>query len=567
MSVFHHSNSFLTRRILIVEDEPENQEYLANILQGDYDLVFAENGKEALELITHDNAFSLILLDLQMPIMGGVQFMNALDAYNLLSVIPVIVMAEEYDPEIRSVQKWTSDFITKPFRMPEAIVARCARIIELFENKVIISNTERDSITGLYTHDFFFEYLHQIDFLDRSTDRDAVVFNIEHFHLINEIYGRVFGDEILAKLGECLRYMFSTLNAIACRAGADMFFIYCEHQDDYREFLNKLQNTLAQFAYIRNIRIRMGVWQYVDRNIEPETWFDRANNTCDRISGNYTTDLAYYNTEMHAQHIFEEQLIHDIQEAIDKKHLTVYYQPKYDIEGSQPHLRSAEALIRWNHPTLGFINPASFIPLFESNGLIQKVDQYVWNEAAAQVRAWKDQYGISVPVSVNVSRIDIYDPDFQDNFCRILNKYNLTTNEYFLEITESAYSENASRLISVLDDLRSRGFHIEMDDFGAGYSSLSMLTALPIDILKIDMTFVRNMEKSDKNRKMVELIVDIAKFLKIPAIAEGVETKSQLNALKEMGCHIIQGFYFSKPVPPQDFSAFVETEARMRETG
>ena len=564
MHFFKQSNPFLRRRILIVEDEPDNRNYLANMLQEDYDLSFAENGKDALRLLAEDSAFSLILLDLQMPTMGGVQFMNAFSASSQLTNIPVIVMAEESDFEIKSVQKWTSDFITKPFRMPEAILARCARIIELFENKALISNTEKDPISGLYTHDYFFEYLHQIEFLDRGTDRDAVVFNIEHFHLINEIYGRSLGDEILVRLGQCLQSMLASLNAIACRAGADVFYIYCVHQDDYKEILKTLQDTLSPFTSIRNIRIRMGVWQLVDRSLEPEAWFDRANNACERISGNFTTTLTYYNKELHGKHLYEEQLIRDIQEAIDKKHLAIYYQPKYDVSGQRPRLKSAEALIRWIHPTLGFINPGDFIPLFESNGLIQKVDHYVWNEAASQLRKWKDEFGLTVPVSVNVSRIDIYDPELEDRFCNILDRYKLTTDEYFLEITESAYSENADRLIAVLEELRKKGFHIEMDDFGSGYSSLSMLTALPIDILKIDMTFVRNMEKSAKNRKLVELIVDIAKFLKVPAVAEGVETKSQLEALKEMGCHVIQGFYFSKPVPSQDFATFIEAEVKMR---
>jgi EAL domain-containing protein (putative c-di-GMP-specific phosphodiesterase class I) len=318
-------------------------------------------------------------------------------------------------------------------------------------------------------------------------------------------------------------------------------------------------------ANVNNIRIRIGVWQYVDRSIvEPETWFDRAKTACDRISGNFATSVALYNSGLHNKHLREERLIRDIHEAVAQKHLKVYYQPKYAIQGDKPHLRSAEALIRWIHPELGFINPGDFIPLFESNGLIQMVDYYVWKEAAAQIRRWKEEYGMSVPVSVNVSRIDIYDPQLENKLCNIMETNGLSPNEYMIEITESAYSENSKGLIEVLNSMRSKGFHIEMDDFGTGYSSLSMLTALPIDILKIDMSFVRNMEKDERNLKLVELVAGIAKFLKIPAVAEGVETQSQLDTLKGMGCQIIQGYFFSKPVPPKDFVPFIEKELERR---
>ena len=202
------------------------------------------------------------------------------------------------------------------------------------------------------------------------------------------------------------------------------------------------------------------------------------------------------------------------------------------------------------------ISPGDFIPLFESNGLIQKLDRYVWKEAARQVGEWKKTYGISVPVSVNVSRMDIYYPKLRDDFKELLKENGLETNELMLEITESAYADNADQLVNVIENLRSDGFVIEMDDFGSGYSSLNMLTTIPIDALKMDMKFIRNMQKDEKSMKLVELVLDIAKFLQVPVIAEGVETEEQLMLLKERGCDIIQGYYFSKPVPAEEFTQF-----------
>jgi EAL domain-containing protein (putative c-di-GMP-specific phosphodiesterase class I) len=267
---------------------------------------------------------------------------------------------------------------------------------------------------------------------------------------------------------------------------------------------------------------------------------------------------------MQERSIYQQRMIEDIDDSIANHDFVVYFQPKFGIRGDEPRLRSAEALIRWKHPELGMISPGDFIPLFESNGLIQKLDNYVWREAAKQVRAWKDAYGISIPVSVNVSRIDICDPELEEKLVQIMADFTLSPDDLMLEITESAYADNARRLVEVIDHLRAMGYKIEMDDFGSGYSSLNMLTTISIDVLKMDMKFVRNMQKDEKSLKLVELILDIAEFLNVPVVAEGVEEESQLKLLKERGCELIQGYYFSKPVPPEEFEVFIREELEKR---
>ena len=557
--------SFVLRQnVMVIEDEPGNQKILQNILEEIYNVTAVENTQDALSLLSDQNTFySLILVELDLPDDECAEFLRQRNQDSFLRNIPVIVLTGD-GTDKGTLNLGADEFIRKPFNTPSVILARSARIIDAYENKSLMQQTEKDRLSGLYRLDYFFEYLRQIVPFDMGTDRDAVVIDIEHFRLINEIYGRGLGDSILAQIGNYLQQILTSLNAIACRAAADTFYLYCIHQDDYQELQLTLQDLLSRKAQVNNIRVRIGIWPNVDRSIEPEAWFDRAQSACNRISGNYTTSVAYYNSDLHTRHLREERLIRDIYEAIEQKQLKVFYQPKYSIQGDVPHLRSAEALIRWIHPSLGFISPADFIPLFESNGLIQMVDNYVWSEAAAQVRLWKEEHNFTVPVSVNVSRIDIYDPNLQNNLINILETNKLSPNEYLIEITESAYSENSQGLIDVLESLRNNGFQIEMDDFGTGYSSLSMLTSLPIDILKIDMSFVRNMDKDEKNRKMVELIIGIAKFLKVPCIAEGVETEQQLNTLKQMGCDVIQGYYFSKPVPPEEFAAFIEKEKSLQ---
>jgi len=551
----------LRRHILIVDDEIINREILGNLLSKDYEVHFAENGKEALDtLLLREHIYSLILLDLLMPVMDGFELLDNIKKDEKLRSIPIIVMTSEKDAEVKSIKLGAADFITKPYDMPEVILARCQRIIELQEDKSIIHAAEKDHLTGLYTKDFFTEYIKQIEKYNPDKTMDVSVINIEHFHLINELYGRKEGDKALICIANTLSELLNEMNGIGSRTEADYFYIYNENNDDYDKVLHRLLDSLSKEMPSAHVRLRMGVYKEVDKELTAENWIDRAKTACDRIRGDYSRHIAYYNNEFYEKSKYQEKLISDIEGAITNKDLVVYYQPKYNIQGDEPHLRSAEALIRWNHPEFGMISPGDFIPLFESNGLIQKLDHYVWREAAEQVGKWKKKYGMSVPVSVNVSRMDIYYPKLRDDFKTLLKENGLDNNELMLEITESAYADNADQLVNVIEKLRNDGFMIEMDDFGSGYSSLNMLTSIPIDALKMDMKFIRNMQKDEKSMKLVELILDIADFLQVPVIAEGVETEEQLLLLKERGCDVIQGYYFSKPVPPEEFTTFIERE-------
>ena len=551
----------LRRHILIVDDEMINREILGNLLSKDYEVHFAENGKEALDtLLLREHIYSLILLDLLMPVMDGFELLDNIKKDEKLRSIPIIVMTSEKDAEVTSIKLGAADFITKPYDMPEVILARCQRIIELQEDKSLIHAAEKDHLTGLYTKDFFTEYIKQIEKYKPDRKMDITVINIEHFHLINELYGRKEGDKALICIADTLSELLNEIGGIGSRTEADYFYIYNENNDDYDKVLHRLLDSLSKEMPSAHVRLRMGVYKEVDKELTAENWIDRAKTACDRIRGDYSRHIAYYNNEFYEKSKYQEKLISDIEGAITNKDLVVYYQPKYNIQGDEPHLRSAEALIRWNHPEFGMISPGDFIPLFESNGLIQKLDRYVWREAAEQVGKWKKKYGMSIPISVNVSRMDIYYPKLRDDFKSLLKENGLDNNELMLEITESAYADNADQLVNVIDHLRNDGFMIEMDDFGSGYSSLNMLTTIPIDALKMDMKFIRNMQKDEKSMKLVELILDIAKFLQVPVIAEGVETEEQLLLLKERGCDIIQGYYFSKPVPPEEFTTFIERE-------
>ena len=549
------------RRVLVVDDEEVNREILGNILGTQYEVSYAENGRQAYDML-HERLtrYSLILLDLLMPEMDGFELLEKIKSEEAVSNIPVIVMTSEKSAEVRSIKMGADDFITKPYDMPEVILARCERIIQLYEDKSIIRSAEKDDLTDLYTREFFQEYIRQIDGSGHGSQMDAIVLNIEHFHMLNEMFGRKTGDSVLKKIADMVTAMLGEGVCIGCRPDADYFYFYLEHRDSYDEVFKALSEELSGISKIPGVRMRLGVYQNVDTNISIEDRFDHAKYACDRIRGDYNRQISFYSKEENEKDLYHEQLINDIDNAILNKDLVVFYQPKYGIQCDEPELRSAEALIRWRHPKYGMISPGDFIPLFESNGLIQKLDHFVWEEAARQIRKWKDEYGITVPVSVNVSRVDIYDAQLEDRLVRILKDNDLDAKELMLEITESAYADDAKGLTDVVTKLRESGFRIEMDDFGSGYSSLNMITEIPIDVLKMDMKFIRNMNKDAKSLKLVELVIEIADYLGVPVVAEGVEDKSQLDQLKSMGCELIQGYYFSKPVPPEEFNKFIEAE-------
>ncbi len=545
------------RKILAVDDEIINREILGAILSESYEMVFASDGSEAMEILSNPEAdFSLVLLDLMMPVMDGFEVIRRMKADERLRKFPIIVMTADKSAEVKSLHMGAADFITKPYDLPEVILARCRCVIELSEDRSIIRSTERDPLTNLYSKEFFFVYIRRT-LLHLNREMDALVLNFNRFNMTNELLGREEGDRILKKTAELIDKVILRSRGIACRTDGDVFYVYCERGRDYEECVDEIQNALFRETQARSLSLRAGLYELSSDDSVPETWFDRAKAACDRIRDRFDTCVGCYSEEMHKRSIFQERLIPDVDEAIERRQLTVYYQPKYNIQQNEPVLASAEALVRWNHPQLGFISPAEFIPLFENNGLIRKIDRFVWREAAAEIRRVKDTYGVDIPISVNVSRVDIFDPEVELVFLRLVREFDLQPHQLMPEITESAYADNGDRLIEVVERLRQEGFRVEMDDFGSGYSSLNMLTALPIDVLKLDMKFVRNMLVDDKSLRLVELVMDIARFLGVSVVAEGVEEERQLRLLKDMGCDITQGYYFSPPLCADEFDKLI----------
>jgi len=426
------------------------------------------------------------------------------------------------------------------------------------ERQQLISAAENDELSGLFQRGFFYEYARRFRYTFPHWKMDAIVMNIDRFHVVNDLNGREFGDKVLRSLGREIKAFLEESGGIAGRIEADRFDIYCKHVENYQALLDRFQEKLSDLSRNASIRLRMGVmpWQ---EGLEADEAFERASAACNMMRGK-NTRLLVYNDDIRFREKYDQRLLNDLRRAVEDHEFKAFYQPKYNIQCEPPKLSSAEALIRWQHPELGLIPPGDFIPLFESNGQISVVDKYVWAEAARQIAVWKEKFGIEIPVSVNLSRVDIFDPELEEILDGLITANGISRKLLKLEVTESAYTENAEGLLKIMNRLRGKGYEIEMDDFGSGYSSLNMLSSMPVDVLKMDRGFIQNIEHSEQDFRLVVLILDLAKNLKLPVIAEGVEAERQMTMLKKAGCDLVQGYYFSRPVPPEEFEQLIIRE-------
>lgn len=550
----------IRRTILIVEDESINVEILSEILSDSYEIMSAENGKEGLEAVRESlTPISLILLDINMPVMGGLEFLRIIKADEEYKRIPVIVFTSEKDNELEALDLGASDFITKPYDYPEVIMARVRRSIELSEDRMIIQAAERDDLTDTYTRHVFSQYVSKIDRYRPDEKMDLIVLDINEFHLYNELYGYEAGNYALRSMADILKEVVRQNYGIVGRLQTDYFVLYMTRKEDYDQLFGEIDQALNQKYGISSLRFHLGIYQVENKEESIGKRIDRAKQVCDSIRNSNKENVQIFDNKAQQDNLFRERLIQDVRIAIREKQFEVYYQPKVNIDGNRYILSSAEALIRWNHPELGVISPGVFIPLFEENGSIQAVDRFVWREAAFQVRKWKEKYGFTIPVSVNISRIDLFDKNLIHVIQEIIDEAGINVDDLYLEITESAYNNELQQVISTIETFKNEGFTIEIDDFGSGFSSLSTIAVMPLDVLKLDMQFVREMFKNDKTFKIIGIVADIARYLKVRLVAEGVESHEQLVALKSMGYNVIQGYYFSKPLPAAEFEKYIET--------
>ena len=556
MRNIRHYKDNVKRKVLVVENDLNYQNTFSSAIEEQYEVIFCNDGKELLARLKNDKTkYSLVAIDIDLPGVDGTELFSIISDDPHYKSIPVIMLIRNEKDVIKCLEIGVSGFISKPYDSPNLILAKVKRYILLTEQSDIIARTEKDALTGLLSKHYFYEYINEFETFFPDSKMDAIAINIKKFHTINAMFGREFGDRILIKVAKALNRIMEQYGGIASRVESDTFYVYIASHDSYQEIIfGALKEVTAKLDKDYHVDFKIGVYHEVDKTQTIEKRFDDSMRALRRNDDSLKSTLVVYNKEMHEKELFEEKLVLEFDKSIKEKQFHVYLQPKMDISGAHPRLTSAEALVRWVHPVYGIISPITFIPLFEKNGLIQKLDAYIWNEAASQVRKWKDEYGINLPISINVSRVDLFNANLADELLDILKRNNISINELFLEVTESAVVSDTSQIMKNVKVLKEKGFTIEMDDFGTGYSSMHMVSNLPLDALKIDMIFISNLLSSNKDKRMVQIILEIAKLLNAKTIAEGVESKEQLELLKEMGIDIAQGYYFSEPLPINEFN-------------
>lgn len=550
----------MQRQILIVEDNEINRAMLGAILSSEYTILEAENGQEALSMLEkYKESLSLILLDIVMPVMDGYTFLSIVKANPEYASIPVIVttQSDSESDEVAALSHGASDFVTKPYR-PQVILHRVASIIHLRETAAVVNQFRHDRLTGLYSKEFFYQRVREILLQNPDEDYDIICSDIENFKMINDIFGTTAGDRLLCRVADIYREVVGE-DGICGHFNADQFACLVKRNRHYEysdDLFIRAEAKINMLSNTKNVAMKWGIYAVSDRTVSVEQMCDRTFLAIRSIKGRYGRHFAIYDDELRNKLLREQEITDSMEKALEEEQFAVYLQPKFSVKDGR--LVGAEALVRWIHPEWGCMSPAEFIPLFEKNGFITRLDQFVWRKTCAILREWEDLGYPLLPVSVNVSRADIYQADLADILVTIIKEYDLTCARLHLEITESAYTENPDQIIDTVTHLRNLGFVIEMDDFGSGYSSLNMLNKMPLDILKLDMKFIQSETAKPSNQGILRFIMELARCMNLSVVAEGVETTEQLERLREINCDYAQGYYFAKPMPYQAFEALIQ---------
>lgn len=421
---------------------------------------------------------------------------------------------------------------------------------QLFEYAYIDPVTKKGNI-------YYFRKKGQEILEKKNQNQYIAVLDINKFKMINKAYGYKIGDSILKGIAEELEKLLGK-ESLICRYSNDYFVALFEYKEDIHKILNKMVRSIENLKIednVYNLSVNIGIYQLTEEDRNISEVMDKAIIAHSASKGDVFDKFHIYDKKTERELEKESRIEHEMNNALENKEFKVYYQPKVNTKTEK--LYGAEALVRWEHDG-NMVPPSEFIPLFEKNKFILKLDLYIFEQVCSDMKMWKEKYGKEPVISVNVSREHFLDEHFLEKYMMIAAKYGVDTSKIDLEITESATIEAGIDIIEIMNKMKRLGFIISIDDFGTGYSSLSAIQDMPADILKIDKSFVDRIGKNEKN--IIDYILNIAKELKLTTIAEGVETKEQRDYLLEKGCDIIQGYYYAKPMPEEKFEEYMEKE-------
>ncbi|MBW4519390.1 MAG: EAL domain-containing protein [Scytolyngbya sp. HA4215-MV1] len=604
--------------ILIVDDEPDNFDVIETLLSDhltdsvshpignpinhqDYQLHYAFDGQKAIDALDTIQP-DLILLDVMMPGLDGIEVCRRIKAMPEWQAVPIImVTALSTKADLaRCLEAGANDFVSKPVNRIElrARVHSMLRIKQQYDElqaaakqqaaleaekvlwltqhnseleakvaertaqlqaqtQLIQHNALHDPLTDLPNRTLLLEQIAQK--IDRVNDSDkkqyAVLFlDLARFKVINDSLGHIFGDRVLTIIAQKLKKHLQITDLVS-RFGGDEFVILLENITDAAEAIQIAENILADFqnplllnGYQLFIGVSIGIVLGNESYQEPADLIRDADIAMYRAKRKGENTYQVFDAAMHTQALHRLTLESDLRQALERQEFIVYYQPIIDILNDR--LIGFEALVRWQHPTRGFVSPVEFVPIAEETGLIVPLDQWVFQSACQQLATWKNQFPREVPLkmSVNLSAQDLRKTSLVEEIDRVLKQAGLTGDSLTLEITESMLVEDINKTIELLNQLKARKIQISIDDFGTGYSSLNYLHRLPADFLKIDRSFVGQMQPDNRNYQVVSTIIALSNQLGLATVAEGIETQQQHQWLQQLGCELGQGYLFSKPL-------------------
>lgn len=537
-------------KILLVESPEVKLEELRKIITEVYDVITVSKEQDAISLLNESSnniAAGIFYIGIAKKLLSEIRSIPKLEKLSVL--IATDVDNSELEDILLDLN--AIDFLKKPFDK-RRVLNRLKTAIKLSETNRIIDELERDELTSLLTRQAFLRKAEEV----RSSNPDKtyciIAFDFENFKSSNSLYGEAKCNEFLAYTGQHLSKAVD--RALSGRFGGDQYVLFYEYDKEvHLDKLYNIRDTILNTAPIPHQIVKAGIYAPIDPELSMVVCCDRAFLAIRKIKGIYGKNISFYESSMQSELLNEQHIIETMERGLEEEQFLVFYQPKHEAVTGK--IVGAEALVRWNHPEYGFMAPGQFIPLFERNGFITKLDAFILEKVCKDIIHWQQEGLPIVPVSVNVSRRDFMEPGCIANQHEIIEKYKIDHSLLHMEVTESLYSDNTEVIIEQVRETQKRGHMIEMDDFGSGYSSLGSLSSFPIDILKLDITFVRNIKT---NEIIIENIIKMAHRMGLLTVAEGVEDGEQLRVLQYLGCDYIQGYYFSPPLPIKKFESYLK---------
>lgn len=554
LGMMNLSNTGEKRKILIVENDEFNLKSLISLLADRYEIITACDGKIGLRLLEENyKDLALVLMNIQIPVLSGFDFLRKVQEDPFLSLIPIIVMTASDAPktEVVCLNLGAADYIRKPYHA-ELIKKRLENVIRLRESSVSPREIEKDSLTGLYTEQAFFHYSRRIMQFRSDKKMHVIIGRIKDFELIISIYGRKKANELLCYMASIYNKKFKY--GLLAKKGKASFL--CLLSDDYKLDHQRMDNVINEFtenAPIKGIRIKYGIYKNIDKNLPITTICYYASMAAETVMEDYNHDYAYYTDELAQKRIYNQMIENCFTDALKNKEFMIYYQPKIDVITEK--VIGAEALVRWQRTDGSMISPENFIPIYEKNGQIQKLDAYIFGQVCRLQKRILDESKKLLSVSVNLSRSSILCEEIVEQYTKIVRENDIPITCVPLEITESA-SVYGQKVVKVAERLLQSGFKLHIDDFGSGYSSMESLSRLPFSVLKMDKSLIDHICET-RVEILVNHIIKLSKDLNMRVLAEGVETKEQLDILRKIKCDEIQGFYYARPMPEVEFVEYV----------